>query len=236
MKKILGRIILVCLLVASLSGVLLMTVNNHVVNSTRDRILHMDKGKDDSCTEDEKKALTEFGADCIMVLGAGIKDRETPSPMLKDRLDTAVKMYEEGVAPKILLTGDNGTLEHNELHVMLKYMRDAGINDEDIFCDHAGFSTYDSMYRAKDIFKVKKLIIVTQNYHLYRSIYIADKLELKAAGVAADQAEYGGQSVRELREVAARIKDYFKCIKGAEALLGGEEIPISGSGVISHGE
>ena len=235
MKKLLGRIVLICLLAGAVSGVILMTINNHVVNSTKESILHIDKGEGE-LTDEEEKSLKDLKADCILVLGAGIMDHETPTPMLKDRLDTAVKLYKKGIAPKILLTGDNGTEEHNELHVMLNYVLDQDVNRDDVFCDHAGFSTYDSMYRASNIFEVERAVIVTQNYHLYRAVYIADKLGIEAAGAAACQAEYSGQALRELREVAARIKDYFKCMKGSESLLGGEIIPISGSGVISHGE
>ncbi len=171
-----------------------------------------------------------------MVLGAGIKDDETPTPMLKDRLDAGIMLYKAGVAPKLLLTGDNGTEAHNEIHVMLNYVKDAGIPEKDIFCDHAGFSTYDSMYRAKNIFYVKNLIVVTQTYHEYRALYIAEKLGLLASGVASDQYSYAGQSGRDLREIAARVKDYLKVKGQPESLLGGEAIPISGNGIKTHGE
>lgn len=171
-----------------------------------------------------------------MVLGAGIKDDETPTPMLKDRLDAGIMLYKAGVAPKLLLTGDNGTEAHNEIHVMLNYAKDAGIPEKDIFCDHAGFSTYDSMYRAKNIFHVKNLIVVTQTYHEYRALYIAEKLGLLASGLASDQYSYAGQSGRDLREIAARVKDYLKVKSQPESLLGGEAIPISGNGIKTHGE
>ena len=145
-------------------------------------------------------------------------------------------LYEMGAAPKILLTGDNGTEGHNEIHVMLNYVIDAGVPKEDIFCDHAGFSTYDSMYRAEEIFGVSKLIVVTQTYHEYRALYIGEKLGLSAVGVASDQMVYSGQPVREMREILARVKDFFKTIGKPESVLGGEVIPISGSGIVSHGE
>lgn len=184
----------------------------------------------------KQSQLKEFGADCIMVLGAGLKDRETPSDMLRDRLDVGIALYKAGIAPKLLLTGDNGQTEYNEIHVMLKYAKEAGVPEEDIFCDHAGFSTYDSMYRASSIFQIEKSIVVTQKYHQYRALYIGDKLGLQTLGVASDQQAYSGSTYRELREILARAKDFFKVMLGSEAVLGGEAIPISGNGLISHGE
>lgn len=213
-----------------------MTINNLVVNSQKENILGAMTDTKDDFLQTEYHAMKDINADCILVLGAGIIDAETPSPMLKDRLDTGILLYKNGVAPKILLTGDNGTEEHNEIHVMLNYVKKAGVPEKDIFCDHAGFSTYDSVYRAKSIFEVESCIIVTQTYHEYRALYIAEKLDLKAKGIAADQQRYSGQPVRELREVLARIKDFGKCMLKPAAQISGEVIPISGSGISSHGE
>lgn len=156
--------------------------------------------------------------------------------MLKDRLDTGIMLYQRGYAPKILLTGDNGTETHNEIHVMLNYVKNAGVPEEDIFCDHAGFSTYDSLYRANSIFEAEKLIVVTQTYHEYRALYIGEGLGLQVKGVASDQMKYRGQAVREVREIMARVKDFFKTITKPESLLGGEAYPVSGSGIPTHGE
>lgn len=212
-----------------------LIINHHVVSAEEKQIL-ASVSEEGILKDSELTALKNRQAECIMVLGAGIKDDETPTPMLKDRLDAGIMLYKAGVAPKLLLTGDNGTEGHNEIHVMLNYVKDAGIPEEDIFCDHAGFSTYDSMYRAENIFHVKSLIVVTQTYHEYRALYIAEKLGLLAAGVSADQYSYAGQTGRELREIAARVKDYLKVKGQPESLLGGEAIPISGNGIISHGE
>ena len=221
---------------ASLAGVVGMTINNHVVNSQKENILGAITDTKDDFLSTEYQTMKDQDADCIMVLGAGILDAETPTDMLRDRLDTGILLYKNGVAPKILLTGDNGTVTHNEIHVMLNYVKKAGVPEADIFCDHAGFSTYDSMYRAKSIFEVDSLIVVTQTYHEYRALYIAEKLGLAAKGIASDQEKYVGQPVRELREVLARIKDWGKSLAKPEATLGGDAIPISGSGVSSHGE
>lgn len=214
----------------------MVNINGHLQNKEKDNIISAITESKDSLNTSETDKLKDFGADCILVLGAGLKDKETPSGILQDRLDVGIMLYNMGVAPKILLTGDNGQLTHNEIHAMLKYCKDAGVPAEDIFCDHAGFSTYDSMYRAGSIFKVKKAIVVTQTYHQYRALYLGEKLGLKVAGVSSDQKKYGGQYIRELREVLARNKDFFKAIYKPESTLGGEEIPISGDGTISHGE
>lgn len=235
-KKFFGRVLFLLIMLASLTGVLAMTINNHVVNSQKENILGAVTDTKDDFLSTEYQDMKKLNADCIMVLGAGIIDAETPTDMLRDRLDAGILLYRNSVAPKILLTGDNGTVTHNEIHVMLNYVKRAGVPEEDIFCDHAGFSTYDSMYRAKSIFEVEHLIVVTQTYHEYRALYIAEKLGLSAKGVASDQEKYRGQPVRELREVLARVKDWGKCFLKPEATLGGEAIPISGSGISSHGE
>ena len=119
---------------------------------------------------------------------------------------------------------------------MLNYVKNAGIPEEDIFCDHAGFSTYDSMYRASSIFGVQRAVVVTQRYHEYRAVYIGKALGLEVKGVSSDQKRYSGQFMRDIREILARDKDFFKIKSKAESLLGGEVIPISGSGLVSHGE
>ncbi len=235
-KKLIGRFIFAALAVCCVVGIASMTINNHIVKSQKDNILCAVNEDAPELSSSDIEALKEKNADCILVLGAGIKDDETPTPMLKDRLDMGIMLYEAGIAPKILLTGDNGTETHNEIHVMLNYVIKAGVPEEDIFCDHAGFSTYDSMYRAKEIFSAETMIVVTQTYHEYRALHIGEVLGLKVYGAAADQMTYAGQPVREIREVMARVKDYFKAMGKPESVLGGEVIPISGSGIISHGE
>lgn len=227
--------LLAIIVIAMIAGLACILINSRVVRTTEDKIAYTVRGEVEikSFAVDN---LKNFDADCIMVLGCGIEDEETPSPMLKDRLDVGIELYKQGAAPKILLTGDNGTEQHNEIHVMLKYTKEAGVPEKDIFCDHAGFSTYESMYRAGSIFNAERVIVVTQSYHQYRALYIGDKLGLEVMGVAADQQTYFGQSFRESREILARIKDFFKSILRSKPTYGGEVIPISGSGISSHGE
>ena len=234
-KRFFLKILLAIIVIGMITGLACILINSRVVRTTEDQIAYTVRG-DVEIKSFAVDNLKNFDADCIMVLGCGIEDEETPSPMLKDRLDVGIELYKQGAAPKILLSGDNGTEKHDEIHVMLKYAKEAGIPDKDIFCDHAGFSTYDSMYRAGSIFNARRVIVVTQTYHQYRALYIGDKLGFEACGVASDQETYFGQSFRESREILARIKDFFKSMLRSKPTYGGDAIPISGSGISSHGE
>ena len=143
-------------------------------------------------------------ADCIIVLGCLVKSNGEPSDMLFDRLERGVEIYTLDGAPKILMSGDHGRAEYDEVGAMKEYAVSAGVPSEDVFLDHAGFSTYESMYRAKEIFGVQKAIIVTQGYHLYRALYIAESFGIEAYGVASDQRTYVNQIFRDVREALAR--------------------------------
>lgn len=239
MKQAIRRLFLKLLLAVMIIGILgtlvVFGLSSHVKQQAKDDLAYIVTGEV-KINPASVYSLKDFDADCILVLGAGIKDSETPSDMLKDRLDVGIELYNQGVAPKILLSGDNGQVEYNEIHVMLNYAKEAGIPAEDIFCDHAGFSTYDSMHRAGSIFGAERVIVVTQEYHEYRALYIGDKLGLDVIGVASDQRSYFGQSYREAREMLARVKDFFKAMLKLEPTLGGEAIAISGSGVVSQDE
>ena len=167
--------------------------------------------------------------DCILILGAGIWG-DKPSPMLEDRLTQGISLYKNGVSNKIIMSGDHSKKDYDEVNVMKKFAIDEEVKSEDIFMDHAGFSTYESIYRAKEIFKAKKIVIVTQKYHLYRALYIANKLGIEAYGVSSDPRKYVGQTSRELREILARDKDFIKCIFKPQPTYLGETIPVSGNG------
>ena len=236
MRRIAGKLIKWILILILLAAIAVLGLNVYMcVRESRSKTVSITSNTQ-TLTSAQKQKFKDLNLQCIIVLGAGIKNTIEPSDMLKDRLDAAVRLYKAGVAPKILLTGDNGTVQHNEIHVMLMYMRKAGVPDNVLFCDHAGFSTYDSMYRAKSIFQVKRAVVVTQTYHLYRSMYIADQLGIKVQGAASDQDSYSGQAYREFREIIARVKDMGKVYMHAKSTLGGSKIPITGSGVSSHGE
>lgn len=186
--------------------------------------------RDDEFTSEEIEELKSIEPQCIIVLGASVKSDGSPSKMLRQRLNGAIQLYEAGVAPKILLTGDNANDDYNELSAMLAYVRYFGVPKEDVFCDYAGFSTYESAYRAKEIFQVERAIVVTQRYHLYRSIYGCKQMSITTLGAATDQERYVGQSIRDARELLARYKDFFKWIARPEPTYLGDPIPITGDG------
>ena len=172
--------------------------------------------------------------DCIMVLGCGVRG-DSPSALLEDRLKRGIEVFQLKAAPKILMSGDHGQENYDEVNVMKQYALDAGIAEADIFMDHAGFSTYESMYRAKEIFGIDKMIIVTQDYHLSRAVYIANKLGIEAYGVASDYQEFSGQFGRDVREILARVKDLFTTTFKPKPTYLGDSIPISGDGRITNG-
>lgn len=169
------------------------------------------------------------GYDCILVLGCGVYG-DTPSHMLEDRLLQGIELYENGASDKMLMSGDHGEENYDEVNVMKDFALDRGVKSENIFMDHAGFSTYESMYRAKEIFKAEKIIIVTQDYHLYRAIYDARALGLEAYGVASNPRTYSGQTYRDVREFLARNKDFLYGIFKPEPTYLGDPIPIQGNG------
>lgn len=180
------------------------------------------------------EAADNAKADCILVLGAGIRPDGTPSFMLRDRLDKGIELYEADVAPKLLLSGDNGQERYDEVNAMKDYVLAQGVPAEDIFLDHAGFSTYDSIYRAKAVFAVEGAVVVTQKYHLYRALYIAKRLGLQAVGISAEGNHYAGQWGRDVREFLAKNKDFVMCLIKPEPKYLGEVIPITGDGRLSH--
>ena len=217
MKKVLKYVIIA---IATI-GIMFFAINLYVVISTKNQIIN------------EKEYSNLSDVDCIIILGAGIWG-DKPSPMLEDRLLEGIKLYENGVSNKIIMSGDHGRKEHDEVNLMKNYAIEKGIPSENIFMDHAGFSTYESIYRAKDIFQAKKVVIVTQKYHLYRALYIANRLGLEAYGVGADPRQYVGATYREIREILARDKDFIKCIFKPKPTYLGDTIPVSGNGDITN--
>lgn len=222
MRKVLLRLACVLLALAVVLGIGVLILNGHVKRAASDYIL----------SPGEAETLE---ADCILVLGCGVRPTGEPSLMLRDRLDMGLALYEAGAAPKLLMSGDHGREEYDEVNAMKNYAMEAGVPSADVFMDHAGFSTYESMYRARDVFCAEKVIIVSQQYHLYRAVYDARALGLEAYGVAAEDVAYLGQTVRDIREILARNKDYFYCLFRPEPTFLGEAIPVFGNGDLSNG-
>ena len=204
-------------------GITALTVINSIVKlSTGDQII----------SSEEAAKLEDI--DCILVLGCFVKDDGRPSDMLFDRLTRGVELYDMGAAPKLLMSGDHGREEYDEVAAMKQFAIDEGIPSEDVFMDHAGFSTYESIYRAKEIFQADKILIVTQEYHLYRALYIANQLGVEAYGVSSDYHTYVGQFMRDFREMLARVKDCATCIFKPEPTYLGDAIPIFGDGNLTN--
>ncbi len=186
----------------------------------------------------EKKILTIDAAayevrDAVLILGCGVYQDGSPTPMLNDRMITGIDAFIKGAGKKLILSGDHGQKNYDEVKTMKEIALSYGIREDDIFLDHAGFSTYDSIKRAKDIFGVDSLCIITQKYHLYRALFLADSLDIEAVGVAADTRAYKGQWLREVREILARAKDSFNAIFEPNAEIMGSPIDLSGDGRVT---
>lgn len=183
----------------------------------------------------DTETAAAFGADAIVVLGASVFADGTPSGILRDRLDDGIALYKEGVAPKLIMSGDNSTVSYNEVQVMKDYAISQGVPSYDIFCDHAGFSTYESMYRAKHVFGAERIVVATQTYHLYRALYAAQGLGLDSLGVASDYHDYSKQLQYDLREIPARTKDFFKTLFKVPSTFVGDPISLDQSGDVTEG-
>ena len=175
------------------------------------------------------------GFDCIIVLGAAVYDDGSLSFPLWQRVEASKSLYNNGVSSKILLSGDHSRTNYDEVNAMKSFLVDSGISPEIIFTDHAGLDTYDSMYRAKEIFKAKRVVIVTQQFHLPRAVFIARCLGLDAYGVAADENGRYFNLKTELREHLARPKYIFDAIFKPKPKYLGEAIPIWGEASLSDG-
>ena len=206
-----------------LGCVLVVAATNAVtVLATKDRIV-------------SAEAAASFGADAIVVLGASVYADGTPSGILQDRLDDGIALYFAGAAPKIIMSGDNSTVSYNEVKAMKDYAVAQGVPSEDVFCDHAGFSTYESMYRAKHVFGAERIVVATQTYHLYRALYAAGGLGLEAVGVPSDYREYAHQLQYDVREIPARTKDFFKTLLRVPSTFVGDPISLDQSGDVTEG-
>ncbi len=222
-KRILFRVLAVAALCGILFAVCIFSLSAAVVSRADERII----------TSDKAALLDDI--DCILVLGCGVREDGSPSAMLADRLIVGIDLYQRGVSDRLLMSGDHGRKHYDEVNAMKNVAVEAGIEANAVFCDHAGFSTYDSVYRAKEIFLAERIVIVTHEYHLYRALYIAEKLGLEAWGVSCDRAVYSGQGARELREIAARAKDFFYCLWGVAPTCLGETISLDGDGSQTDG-
>ena len=218
--KIIKKLVSAVICIGTICAIAVIGIDFYVKKSTEEYILTPENAGS--------------GYECILVLGCGVHG-STPSHMLEDRLLQGVELYENGASGKLLMSGDHGRENYDEVNVMKDFATERGIASEDVFMDHAGFSTYESMYRAKEIFKAEKILIVTQDYHLYRAIFDARALGLEAYGVASNPRSYSGQLYRDIREILARNKDFVYSIIKPEPTYLGEAIPVQGNGNQTNG-
>lgn len=216
LQKKTKRILIALLVICLCTGAAPFVMNGVILLSSRKYII----------TPEE---AAEMDADCILVLGAKVMSEGVPSHMLEDRILKGIELYNLGASDRLLMSGDNGQKDYDEVNTMKGYAIQKGVPADVIFLDHAGFSTYESMYRAKEIFGVKKLVVVTQEYHLYRAVYIAKRLGLEVYGVNSDLRDYQTAAYDNVREFLARCKAFVYCIVKPEPTYLGEPIPIAGS-------
>lgn len=220
--KIIKGICYTCCAAVLVAAVYAFTINGYVIHKTKSRVL----------SANEAAGLSDI--DCILVLGAAVKPDKTPSNMLYDRIMTGVSLYKLGAAEDIIMSGDHGSNDYNEVGTMKKYAIEEGVPSNAIYMDHAGFSTYDSLYRAKNIFGAQRILIVSQEYHLYRAIYLAEALGMEAYGVSADLRGYAGQTKREIREILARNKDFILAITKPQSTFLGDSISLNENGDVTN--
>lgn len=211
---------LALLLLASL--LLALGTSYFVMATTQSRILSSEKA-------------ASLGADAILVLGARVWGNGQPSGILKDRINTGVDLYNMGASGRLLMSGDHGKADYDEVNAMKEFAIEQGVAPEVIFLDHAGFSTYESLYRARDIFQIKTVVIVSQQYHLYRALYIARALGLDAYGVSCDSRYYNAYLLFDVRETLARCKDFVYSIFQPLPTYLGDVIPITGDASATDG-
>jgi SanA protein len=169
-----------------------------------------------------------------IVLGASIKPDKSLSLILQDRVDAALLAYENKKFQKFLLSGDHGEENYDEVNAMKNYLNNKGVPDEDIFLDHAGFDTYDTMFRARDVFKVSDAIVFTQEFHLPRAVYLGKNMGLDIQGFVADRRKYPGNSHFARREWLANIKAWIELNIEKSPTYSGKVIPITGDSKPSH--
>ncbi len=208
----------ICLVLIFIGTALTLTVDWRVKRLGGDAILTVDQ-------------LSGSTFDCVIVPGASVLPSGVPSLILQDRLDMAVEIFRSGLTDRILVSGDHGAVDYNEVGAMRDYLLDAGIPPAAIFMDHAGFDTYDTLYRARSVFEVEHALITTQDFQLVRALYIADRLGFDVLGVDCGYVKYAEKLRNRLREYPARVKAWLDAeLLKVSPTYEGPTIPIEGDG------
>jgi SanA protein len=187
-------------------------------------------------SEDYDRPADAPHAQVALVLGAHVRPDGSMTSMLTDRVRVAADLYRAGKVDKVLVSGDHGRVDYDEVNPMKRALVAAGVPERDVFTDHAGFDTWDSVVRAKKVFDVRSALVVTQGFHLPRAVWLARRAGLDAHGVSADLHGYGEQGRRSrMREVLARVKAVEEAVTGSKPRFLGPKIPITGDGRASAG-
>ncbi|MBO4407927.1 MAG: YdcF family protein [Clostridiales bacterium] len=228
-KKKITKIIKTLFISGLIAVIIFAALSGYCILSVKDKIYTYDSlSSSELCAE-----LQKDPADAVIVLGCLVYNDTTPSPMLDRRIQMGIKAYKLGLARKILLSGDHGQKDYDEVNVMRKVALENGVPSEDIFMDHAGFSTYETMYRAGHVFGIKRAVVVTQNYHLYRSVYNAINLGVESIGIDSGNEGFVINPKSYPREFLAQAKDVVKCIFKPESTYVGDPIDIKGNGEVT---
>lgn len=222
-RKALRIAVIICASLAALFVLMLAVLNAYVIEYSEDFILPFEEG----CSLEN--------IDCIIILGAGVRPDGTMSTVLEERVRVGAELYLSGGADRILVSGDHSKEDYNEVGAMKDYLVACNIDENIIFTDHAGFDTYDTMYRARDVFLAKRVLIVTQTFHMSRAVYIARELGLEAYGVVSDADNRYFNLKTEIREIFGRAKYVFDAIFEPKPYFLGEAIPIWGEASASDG-
>ena len=195
-KKTILESVIFCAFVLALVFLFVLSVNINIVVNTSDNIYNI---------SDLESIDNDY--DCILILGAGVRKDGTATPMLNDRLLTGITAFESNKSQVVFVTGDSESESYTETVTMKNVLVGQGIDENAIISDGYGLSTYESIWRAKNVYGFKKILIISQKYHLHRAVYIAEKLGLEADGLDAALQGYSKQPLYSLREYLARIKD-----------------------------
>ncbi len=206
------------LLGALLFFVLVLTVSGGMKDVTQPYIVTPD-------------TLPEGTFDCVLILGAGLKSDGTPSDMLHDRVSIGTQAYlsDPGRFGVLLMSGDR-TGDYDEPDAMKSLAVSLGADEKTVFCDYEGYSTYESILRVRDVYGAKRVLIVTQEYHLYRAVYTARALGMDACGLSADTRRYRKELYRNTREALARYKDFMKSERDGTLSADTPHIDLHGDG------
>jgi len=198
-KRMLKILIGILCLLGLCCGILALTVSRGMMEQTKGQFVSLQE--------------LEGEYDCILVLGAGVYSDGSPTPILSDRLSAGIAAYETGVSHCLLMSGDYEKAGYDEITPMLEAARAAGVPEEALAYDRFGLCTYDSLYRAKEVFGARRVVIITQRYHMYRALYLAQALGLEAVGLEAEGPRYIGQLYRDVRELLACVKAKYWVMK-----------------------